>query len=67
MGNLVLLDHNPWLTLTVLKDSEKTALLDAPMNPSGLFGAAIEAFMEHFVDAQKQFKTIRHGKASLFI
>ncbi len=27
MGNLVVLDHHLWLTLTKLKDSEKTALL----------------------------------------
>ncbi len=52
--------HHLWLTLTELKDSEKTALLDAPVNPSGLFGAAVEMFMERFVDAQKQFKTISH-------
>ncbi len=37
MGNLVVLDCHLWLTLTELKDSEKTALLDAPVNPSGLF------------------------------
>ncbi len=49
MGNLVVLDRHLWLTLTELKDSEKTALLDAPMNPSGLFRAAVETFTERFV------------------
>ncbi len=39
MGNLVVLDRHLWLTLTELKDSEKTALLDIPVNPSGLFRA----------------------------
>ncbi len=60
MGNLVVLDRHLWLTLTKLKDSEKTALLDAPVKPSGLFGAAVETFTERFVEAQKQSKTISH-------
>ncbi len=30
------------------------------MNPSGLFGAAVETFMESFVEAQKQSKAISH-------
>ncbi len=60
MGNLVVLDRHLWLTLTELKDSEKTALLDTPMNPSGLFGAAVETFTERFVEAQKQSKAINH-------
>ncbi len=60
MGNLVVLDRNLWLTLTELKDSEKTALLDAPVNPSGLFGTAVEMFTERFVEAQKQSKAISH-------
>ncbi len=60
MGNLVVLDRHLWLTLTELKDSEKTALLDAPVNPSGLFGAAVETFTERFVEAQKQSKAISH-------
>ncbi len=42
MGNLVVLERHLWLTLT--EDSEKTTLLDAPVNPSGLFGAAVETF-----------------------
>ncbi len=60
MGNLVLLDCHLWLTLTELKDSEKTALLDAPVNPSGLFGAAVVTFTERFIEAQKQSKAISH-------
>ncbi len=56
----MVLDSHLWLTLTKLKDSEKTALLDAPMKPSGLFGAAVETFTERFVEAQKQSKTISH-------
>lgn len=35
--DLALRATNLWLTLTELKDSEKTALLDASVNPSGLF------------------------------
>ncbi len=60
MGNLVVLDHHLWFTLTELKDSEKMALLDAPVNPSGLFGAAVETFTERFIEAQKQSKAISH-------
>ncbi len=47
-------------TLTELKDSEKTAHLDAPVNPSGLFGAAVEMITEHFVEAQKQSEATSH-------
>ncbi|KAI2647602.1 ORF V: Enzymatic polyprotein [Labeo rohita] len=60
MGNLVVLDRHLWLTLTELKDSEKTALLDAPVDPSGLFGAAVETFTERFAEAQKQYRAISH-------
>ncbi len=60
MGNLVVLYLHLWLTLTELKDSEKTAHLDTPVNPSGLFGAAVEMITEHFVEAQKQSKAISH-------
>ncbi|KAL0172936.1 hypothetical protein M9458_033247, partial [Cirrhinus mrigala] len=60
MGNLVVLDRHLWLTLTELKDSEKTALLDAPVDPSGLFGAAVETFTERFAEAQKQSRAISH-------
>ncbi len=51
MGNLVVLDRHLWLTLTELKDSEKTALLDVPVNPSGLFRAVEEMFTECFAEA----------------
>ncbi len=30
------------------------------MNPSGLFGAAVETFMECFIEVQKQSKAISH-------
>ncbi|RXN38137.1 guanylate cyclase 2G-like protein [Labeo rohita] len=46
MGNLVVLDRHLWLTLTELEDTENMALLDAPVDPSGLFRVAVETFTE---------------------
>ncbi len=51
MGNLVVPDRHMWLTLIELKDSEKSALLYAPVNPLGPFRAAVETFTERFVEA----------------
>ncbi len=42
MGNLVVIDCHLWLTLTELKDSEKMAHLDAPVNPSGSRSALLK-------------------------
>ncbi len=62
MGNLVMLDRHLWLTLTKLKDSEKTALLDAPVNPSGLFGATVET-ISHFLPKRAGAKSPAHSRS----
>ncbi|KAL0178303.1 hypothetical protein M9458_027197, partial [Cirrhinus mrigala] len=41
MGSLVTLQRHLWLTLTVMRESEKAQLLDAPISPLGLFGDAV--------------------------
>ncbi len=37
MGSLVVLNRHLWLTLTDMKDAEKTVLLNAPVNPRPLW------------------------------
>ncbi|ROL50005.1 hypothetical protein DPX16_0376 [Anabarilius grahami] len=44
MASLVVLERHLWLNLTEIKDLDKTAFLDAPVSPSGLFGSAVEGF-----------------------
>ncbi|ROJ57633.1 hypothetical protein DPX16_23832 [Anabarilius grahami] len=60
MTTLVVLEHHLWLNLTEIKDQDKTAFLDAPVSPSGLFGPAVEGFTERFTAAQKSFQAMRH-------
>ncbi|ROL46421.1 hypothetical protein DPX16_0821 [Anabarilius grahami] len=40
--------------------ADKTAFLDAPVSPSGLFGPAVEGFTERFTAAQKSSQATRH-------
>ncbi|ROL41974.1 hypothetical protein DPX16_19823 [Anabarilius grahami] len=60
MASLVVLERHLWLNLTEIKDQDKTAFLDAPVSPSGLFGPAVEGFTERFTAAQKSSQAMRH-------
>lgn len=42
MTKLVVLEWHLWLNLMEIKDADKTALLDSPVSPSGLFGSAVD-------------------------
>ncbi|ROL50118.1 hypothetical protein DPX16_15159 [Anabarilius grahami] len=55
MGSLVLNRHL-WLTLTEMRDSEKTAILDAPVHVGELFSDAVGTFLERLLEAQKHLK-----------
>ncbi|ROL46355.1 hypothetical protein DPX16_9090 [Anabarilius grahami] len=58
MGSLIVLNRHLWLTLTDMKDAEKSALLNSPVNSSSLFGSSVESFSERFTEAQKQSRAI---------
>ncbi|ROL45991.1 hypothetical protein DPX16_15550 [Anabarilius grahami] len=60
MASLVVLERHLWLNLTEIKDLDKTAFLDAPVSPSGLFGPAVDGFTERFTAAQKSSQAMRH-------
>lgn len=42
MANLLVAERHLWLTLTAMKETDKAALLNAPISDSGLFGAAVK-------------------------
>lgn len=52
-ASLVVLECYLWLNLMEIKDADKVPFLDAPVQPSGLFGPAVEGFAERFTAAQK--------------
>ncbi|ROJ48048.1 hypothetical protein DPX16_5314 [Anabarilius grahami] len=60
MASLVVLERHLWLNLTEIKYLDKTAFLDAPVSPSGLFGPAVDGFTERFTAAQKSSQAMRH-------
>ncbi|ROL53853.1 hypothetical protein DPX16_9553 [Anabarilius grahami] len=60
MASLVVLERHLWLNLTEIKDQDKTAFLDAPVSPSGLFGPAVEGFTERFTAAQMSSQAMKH-------
>lgn len=59
MASLVVLELHLWLNLTEFKDADRTALLDSPISPSGLFGTTVDGFTELYIAAQKSSQAIR--------
>lgn len=43
-----------WLNLSVIKEKDKSFLLNTPILPSGLFGTSVETVVERFKEARKQ-------------
>ncbi|XP_077058206.1 uncharacterized protein LOC143710852 [Siphateles boraxobius] len=60
MASLVVLERHLWLTLTDIKDAERTKFLDAPVSSTGLFGPAVKGFSERYTEAQKASQAMRH-------
>lgn len=60
MGYLVAQERHLWLNLASIPDREKVPLLDAPLTPGGLFGAAVGAMRERFETAQKDSAALRN-------
>ncbi len=54
-----LVDHL-WLNLTEIKNADRTAFLDSPVSTTGLFGLAVDNFVECFTAAQKSWQVTHH-------
>ncbi|ROI15732.1 hypothetical protein DPX16_20270 [Anabarilius grahami] len=59
MSSLVATERHLWLNLTEIKDKDKAFLLDAPLNPSNLFGDAISSVTDRFQEVKKQSAALR--------
>ncbi len=53
MASLVVLECHLWLNLIEIKNADRTAFLNSPVSTTGLFGSAVDCFVEHFTAAQK--------------
>ncbi len=60
MASLVVLKHYLWLNLTEMKGADKVPFVDFTVSPTGLFGPAVEGFVERFTAAQKSSQAMRH-------
>lgn len=58
MASLVVLECHLWLNLTEIKDADKVPFLDSPVSPTGLFGPAVEGFLECYTAAQKSSQAV---------
>ncbi len=59
MSTLVVWERYLWLCLTDM-EQEKVLFLNAPVSQTGLFGDAVESFVQQFSAAQRQTEAIRH-------
>ncbi len=53
MASLVVLERHLWLNLIEIKNADRTAFLNSPVSTTGLFGSAVDCFVERFTAAQK--------------
>ncbi|ROL03899.1 hypothetical protein DPX16_23334 [Anabarilius grahami] len=60
MASLIVLECHLWLNLTEIKDADRTAFLDSPVSPTGLFGPAVDGFPERFTEAQMASRAMHH-------
>jgi len=54
MAAMVMMERHLWLNLSGIKECDKAGFLDAPVLPSGLFGAAVEMVVNRFKEARMQ-------------
>lgn len=61
MATSVVMERHLWLSLTAMKETDKAALLNAPISDSGLFGAAVTDATAHFGKLEEERKQLaRH-------
>jgi len=63
MASLTIAEKHLWLTLSEMPDLERSAFLDAPISPAGLFGLSIKDFVDRFSEVQKTSYGEIHSKA----
>ncbi len=54
MAGLVVAEHHLLLNITDIREKEKVFLLDATVSSSGLFGDAVDIFVDKFRAAKTQ-------------
>ncbi|KAI2647410.1 Transposon Ty3-G Gag-Pol polyprotein [Labeo rohita] len=54
MATMVAAERHLWLTLSDMKEKDRVFLLDAPLQPSGLFGDAVDSVVSRYQEARKQ-------------
>ncbi|KAL0163886.1 hypothetical protein M9458_039639, partial [Cirrhinus mrigala] len=54
MAVMVAAERHLWLTLSDMKEKDRAFLLDAPLEPSGLFGDAVNSVVSRYQEARKQ-------------
>ena len=59
MAALVATERHLWLNLADIKDKDRSFLLDAPVDPSGLFGDAVNSVVERFQESKKQAEVFK--------
>ncbi|XDV35654.1 hypothetical protein PO909_005555 [Leuciscus waleckii] len=60
MASLTVAERHLWLTLSEMSDSERSAFLDAPVSPAGLFGSSVKDFADRFTEVQKTSQAMKH-------
>ncbi|XDV31059.1 hypothetical protein PO909_033832 [Leuciscus waleckii] len=60
MASLTVSERHLWLTLSDMTESERTAFLDAPVSPAGLFGTSVKDFADRFAEVQKATQAMKH-------
>ena len=56
MGNSLVVHRHLWLSLTAMREADKSALLNAPVTGEGLFGPAVAAASERFSRLEEERK-----------
>ncbi|KAI2653767.1 Transposon Ty3-G Gag-Pol polyprotein [Labeo rohita] len=54
MAAMVAAERHLWLTLSDMKEKDRVFLLDAPLQPSGLFGDVVDSVVSRYQEARKQ-------------
>ncbi len=60
VASLVVLERHLWLNLTEIKEADKVPFFDSSVSPVGLFGPAVEGFVERFTAGQKSSQAMQH-------
>lgn len=54
MAAMVAAERHLWFTLSDMKERDRVCLMDAPIQPTGLCGNAVNSVVDRFQEARKQ-------------